>query len=131
LNSFFVFLFHFFEFIRKSSFELGIDLGETKVNDHASFGLGVIEEISGFDVPVINTKFFKVFETNKELKNIMFDILNAKGIEESLDRQRSTMKGLNLKYSKTICVISWWTNKLTNLGRFYLPLTSRRNAISA
>jgi hypothetical protein len=41
------------------------------------------------------------------------------------------MKGLNLKYSSTMWVISWWTNRLTNLGRFYLFLTSNRNAISA
>ena len=131
MNTFFVFLFHFFKFFREGSFELGVDLSETEVDDHASFGFGVVEEVSGFDVSVINAEFFEIFEANKELENIMFNVLNGEGIEESLDRERNTMKGLNLKYSKTICVISWWTNKLTNLGRFYLPLTSRRNAISA
>lgn len=131
MNTFFVFLFHFFKFFREGSFELGVDLSETEVDDHASFGFGVVEEVSGFDVPVINAEFFEIFEANKELENIMFNVLNGEGIEESLDRERNTMKGLNLKYSKTICVISWWTNKLTNLGRFYLPLTSKRNAISA
>jgi hypothetical protein len=131
LNTFFVFLFHFFKFFREGSFELGVNLSETEVDNHASFGFGIVEEVSRFDIPVINAEFFEVFEANKELENIMFNVLNGKGIEESLDRERNTIKGLNLKYSKTICVISWWTNKLTNLGRFYLPLTSRRKAISA
>jgi hypothetical protein len=80
---------------------------------------------------VINAEFFKVFESYEEFKNIMLDILNPEGVEKGLYKKRNTIKGLNLKYSKTMWVMSWWTNKLTNLGRFYLPLTRRRKAISA
>jgi hypothetical protein len=36
----------------------------------------------------------------------MFDILNGKGVEKGLNEKKSTIKGLNLKYSKTIWVIS-------------------------
>ncbi len=80
---------------------------------------------------MVDTEIFEIFKANEQFIDVVFNLLDSEGVEERLNPIIITMKGLNLKYSSTMWVISWWTNRLTNLGRFYLFLTSNRNAISA
>jgi hypothetical protein len=111
--------------------EFGVNLGQSKINDHPSPGLGVVQKVARLDIPMINTVFLQILQANEQLKDVVFDFFQSKGIEESLRGNRSTINGLNLKYSSTICVMSWWTNRFTSFGRLGRFLTSRRKAISA
>lgn len=80
---------------------------------------------------MVDTEILEIFEPNKQFIDVVLDLLDSEGVEEGLNVIRITMKGLNLKYSSTMWVISWCTKRLTSLGRFYLFLTSSRKAISA
>lgn len=106
MNSFLVFFFHFFELFRKNGLKLRVDLGQTEVNDHSSFGFRVIQKVSRFDVPMVDSELFQIFQANEKFVNVVLDVLNSESVEKGLNRKKDTMKGLNLKYSKTICVIS-------------------------
>jgi hypothetical protein len=102
LNSFLVFFFHFFELFRKKGFKFGVDFGQTEVNDHSSFGFRVIEKVSRLDVPMVDSELFQVFQADEKFINVVLDVLNTESVEKGLNRKKGTMKGLNLKYSKTI-----------------------------
>jgi hypothetical protein len=64
LNALLVLFLHFFQLFREGGLELGIDLSESEINNHASFGFWVVEEVSGFDVTMINAELFEVPESN-------------------------------------------------------------------
>lgn len=86
---------------------LRIYFGQPEVNDEASPGVRVIEEVAGLDVSVVDAKLFEIPEPEQELIDIVADLLEGESVEEGLSGGRRTMKGLNLKYSMTIWVMSW------------------------
>jgi hypothetical protein len=80
---------------------------------------------------VVDAEVLEVLEADEQLEDVVLDLLDGEGVEEGLASGRGTMKGLNLKYSSTMCVMSWCTNRFTSFGRFSRFFTSSRNAISA
>lgn len=80
---------------------------QPEVNYEASPGVRVIEEVAGLDVSVVDAKLLEIPEPEQELIDIVADLLEGESVEEGLSGGRRTMKGLNLKYSMTIWVMSW------------------------
>lgn len=55
---------------------------------------------------MVDAEVLEVLEANEQLIDVVLDLLDAEGIEEGLDSRGGTMKGLNLKYSRTMWVMS-------------------------
>lgn len=55
---------------------------------------------------MVDAQFLEILEADEQLVDVVLDLLNAEGIEEGLHSRGGTMKGLNLKYSKTMWVMS-------------------------
>jgi hypothetical protein len=111
--------------------ELGVKLCQSEVDDYAFFCIGVIQKVAWLDVSVIYSQLLEIPKPGEQFKDVVLCIFDGECIEKDLNKACLTIKGLKWKYSSTMWVISWWTKRLTNLGRFALPLTSSRKAISA
>lgn len=75
---------------------------------------------------MVDPQILEILQSDQQLDQIVFDFLEVEGVKEGLREGTVTMKGLNLKYSITMWVISSWTNRLTNLGKLLLPFTIYR-----
>jgi hypothetical protein len=87
--------------------EFWVNLGQTKVDNHSSPGIRIVQEVARFDISVVDTEILEIFEPNQQFIDVVFDLFNSEGVEEGLNLIRITMKGLNLKYSSTMWVMSW------------------------
>ena len=77
--------------------EFGIDLREAKVDDHASFGIRVIEEIARFDIPMVDAQILQILESNQQLIDVVLHLFDGEGIEEGLPSAITYDEGLKLE----------------------------------
>ena len=82
----FLLLLHLRQPLLKLRLELGVDFGQSKVDDHAAFGVGVVEEVAGLDVSVVDAEVLEVFESDEEFVDVVLDLLDGEGVEEGLLR---------------------------------------------
>lgn len=82
-----IFFFHFFQFLSENCFKFRINFSKPKVNNHTFFSFRIIEEVSRFNVSMIDSKLFEIFEPYKKFQNIMFYIFNGEGVKESLSNK--------------------------------------------
>ena len=68
----------------KGRLELRIDLCQTKIDNHASSCIRIVEEVAGFDISMVDAKFSKISQANEQFIDIMLDFVNREGVEESL-----------------------------------------------
>ena len=84
LSHVFLLLFHLRQFLLELCLELGVDLCQSKIDDHAAFGIGVIEEVAGLDVSMVNAQILEVLEPNQQLVHVVLHLLDGEGVEEGL-----------------------------------------------
>ena len=77
--------------------KLGVDLSQSEVDDHASFGLRVVEEISRLNISMVDAKFLEVSESDEQFKDVVFDLFQREGVEESLSYTQCYDKGLEFE----------------------------------
>ena len=51
---------------------------------------------------MVDSELFQIFQADEKFINVVLDVLNTESVEKGLNRKKGTIKGLNLKYSKTI-----------------------------
>jgi hypothetical protein len=77
--------------------EFGIDLGQSEVDDHASFGIRVIEEVARLDVPMVDAQVLQILQSYEQLVDVVLHLFDGEGIEEGLPSGQTYDEGLKLE----------------------------------
>ena len=96
----FALLFHFVEFLFKGRLEFRIDLCQSKIDYHASSCIRIVEEVTRFDISMIDAQLSKISQANEQFIDIMLDFVNREGVEESLSLKNIYDKGFEFEILK-------------------------------